>query len=595
MGDMMKATHIEETKMRTKNKLSMRIFTFLLMAVVLVSSFPITALAAPASPTITAPANNASVQLGNVTVSGNNPGNGSIWIHLRNLTTNQRVDLGSGAQFGHRVSTGGSSYSFTIQSGRLVAGNRYRVSIECSRDGKSSWAEREFSIQAVALANPTITAPANNVSVPFGNVTVSGSNPSGGSIWIHLRNLTTNQRVDLGSGAQFGHRVSTGGSTYSFTIQSSRLVAGNRYRLSIECSKEGLSSWAEREFSVQAAAPANPTITAPANNASVPFGNVTVSGNNPGGGSIWIHLRNLTTDQRIDLGSGAQFGHRVSTGGSSYTFTIPISKFAPGNRYRMTIECNRDGTSSWAEREFSVQAATPANPTITAPTNKAIVPPANLTVSGSNPSNGSVWIHLRDITAGENGPRIDLGSGTQHGHRIANSGMAYSFSIPSGRLTGGRSYRIAIESRVGDLSSWAERDFTVQADPVFLAEAPLANRPTEARRAAAFANITYTDLAIGTLLDWNGEQWRLDDTKTFSVDSVHNFRYMVFVRGNDVIIAFRGMQIGQNLNDILGYYIRNISGESDNVQAAAVYNLVYGSEFRSYLDNPSNQCQRQLP
>jgi hypothetical protein len=309
--------------------------------------------ATPANPTITTPASNASVPFGNVTVSGSNPGGGSIWIHLRNITHGEngsRVDMGSGAQFGHRVTNGGSTYSFTIPSGRLIASNKYRVAIECNRNGVSSWAQREFTVRAPA--NPTISSPASNVTVAFGNVVVSGNNPSGGSVWIHLRNVTTEQRVDLGSGANFGHRVSNGGSTYSFSIPSNRLVAGSRYRISIESNLNGVSTWAEREFIVRA--PANPTITAPANNAELIIGNVVVSGNNPSGGSVWIHLRNATTGQRVDLGSEANSGHRVSNGGSTYSFTIPGDMLIAGYRYRISIESNLNGVSTWAEREISI-------------------------------------------------------------------------------------------------------------------------------------------------------------------------------------------------------------------------------------------------
>lgn len=213
-------------------------------------------------------------------------------------------------------------------------------------------------ITASANPAPTILSPANNSTVSWGNVIVRGNNPSGGVVRIHLRNLTTNQRVDLGSGPNNGHLVATGGATYSFTIPVTRLVGGNRYRVAIESTRGGVTSWVDHEFTIR---PAYATISSPV--VTQGFDNVTVSGNNPAGGAIRIHLRNLTTDQRVDLGSGANNGHLVSTGGSTYSFTILRNRLVNGHRYRVAIECTRFGVSSWVEREFTVNTQLSLSPT----------------------------------------------------------------------------------------------------------------------------------------------------------------------------------------------------------------------------------------
>ena len=94
---------------------------------------------------------------------------------------------------------------------------------------------------------------------------------------------------------------------------------------------------------------------------SVPYGNVQVSGTSSGANSTWIHLRNTTTDQRVDLGSGANYGHQISTS-SSFSFSIPQSKLVAGHSYRVTIETVSSAGSSWKERTFKVASPQPNQP-----------------------------------------------------------------------------------------------------------------------------------------------------------------------------------------------------------------------------------------
>lgn len=347
-----------------KSSISVRSILSCLMAFILilstVSISTITVQAAHA-PTITTPRENQVVPHANLTVSGSSPSGRAVYIHLRNVDLDRRIDLGSGTGYGgHRISDWGNTYSFTVSLNSLVPGARFRLAIESRGDGPSTWAAVYFTVES--LQRPTITTPRENKAVPHADLTVTGNNSAGGAVYIHLRNLDNNQRIDLGSGTGYdGHRIASGGNTFSFTIPRDRLNPGTRYRVFVDTRLGGQAIGSgNRYFTVQAVvALQSPTITAPRENQTVSHANLTVSGNNPSAGAVYIHLRDVDNNRRIDLGSGIGYeGHRISTGGTSFSFNIAQSSLTPGTRYRLVVESRRDGQNAWSNaRYFSVQGA----------------------------------------------------------------------------------------------------------------------------------------------------------------------------------------------------------------------------------------------
>ncbi|MCL1878595.1 MAG: stalk domain-containing protein [Defluviitaleaceae bacterium] len=342
------------------NVLARSIFSILVVSILIFSSLPIGSMSVQAmqSPTITTPWDNQTVPHANLAVSGNNPAGGAVYIHLRDVNNDRRIDLGSGTGYGgHRISDWGHTFSFTIPQNRLAPETKYRLAVESRGDGQSTWDAIYFTVEA--LQRPTITTPHENQYVYHANLTVSGNNPAGGAVYIHLRDLNTDLRVDLGSGTGYGgHRISNGGNTFSFTIPQNRLTPGTRYRLFVDTRLVGHAAGSHnRYFTVHAAAPLpNPTITRPSENQTVPHANLTVSGNNPAGGAVYIHLRDLNNDRRVDLGSGIGYeGHRIASSGNTFSFTIPQNRLTPGTNYQLAIESRRDGQNAWAElRRFTV-------------------------------------------------------------------------------------------------------------------------------------------------------------------------------------------------------------------------------------------------
>jgi hypothetical protein len=214
----------------------------------------------PASATITYPSSDGvTLPYGDIQVKGTSTASVSTKIHLRNTTTNKRVDIGAGTcdNCGKQISTNNSvnnSFSFTIKQSQLVAGNSYRVTIETiNGSGTSTWKERTFTVAQASSAK--ITSPNSDGQLfSHNDVTVSGSSTAAKYTKIHLRNTTTNKRVDIGAGScdNCGKQISTG-TTFSFTIPKSSLVAGNSYNIAIETvNQSGTSSYNERTFKIAA-------------------------------------------------------------------------------------------------------------------------------------------------------------------------------------------------------------------------------------------------------------------------------------------------------------------------------------------------------
>jgi len=309
-------------------------------------------------PTITTPWENQVVPHASLSVSGNSPSGRAVYIHLRNVDNDRRIDLGSGIGYGgHRISDWGNAFLFTIPQHSLIPGTRFRLAIESRGDGSSTWTAVYFTVES--LQRPSIATPRENEAVLHADLTVAGNNPAGGAVYIHLRDLNNDRRIDLGSGTGYGgHRISNGGNTFSFTIPQNRLNPGTRYRLFVDTRLGGQAVGSDnRYFTVQDVIPLqSPTITAPRENQTVPHANLTISGNNPAGGAVYIHLRDLDNDRRVDLGSGIGYeGHRISSSGNTFSFAIPQNRIIPGTRYQLAIETRRDGQNSWSElRRFTV-------------------------------------------------------------------------------------------------------------------------------------------------------------------------------------------------------------------------------------------------
>jgi hypothetical protein len=110
---------------------------------------------------------------------------------------------------------------------------------------------------------------------------------------------------------------------------------------------------------------------------------VMVSGNSAAGGNTYIHLRNLDTDQRVNLGSGAANRHFISSA-VNWSFTLPILTPA---RYRLAIEFRENNVSSWEEVYFTVTATpttTPPLQTSQSPTLETLQATANGAIITAN-------------------------------------------------------------------------------------------------------------------------------------------------------------------------------------------------------------------
>ena len=208
-------------------------------------------------------------------------------------------------------------------------------------------------------ASSNITYPAKDGDIiTFGDIQIKGTTTASTSTKIHLRNITTDERVDLGAGTcdKCGKEISKSNSVnnpISFKIPKSKLIGGNSYRVTIETvNDKGSSTWKERIFKVEKASYA--TIKAPGSDGPIAYNDVTVSGSTTRAVNTLIHLRNIKTDQRIDLGSGLDKGKQISYS-NTFSYTIPKSKLVAGEMYRIAIETiNKDNISSWDERIFTV-------------------------------------------------------------------------------------------------------------------------------------------------------------------------------------------------------------------------------------------------
>ena len=200
-------------------------------------------------PTITMPGSNSTVPYADLEIIGTNSARAQVYLSLRDITANSAV-------FDRREvdgSLGYTNWTLSISQGYLTPGREYRLTAFAKLDGLEVWTIPSTHF-FVDFPNPTFDEPTNGTSHNFDSVEVSGTNLSGGQMYIFVRNLTTDNLVIDNQFIPYTQNSSS----WAFTIPKNRLTPGHRYSVSI-VSMHGqivrgnhTEAWAqqEKEFSI---------------------------------------------------------------------------------------------------------------------------------------------------------------------------------------------------------------------------------------------------------------------------------------------------------------------------------------------------------
>ena len=175
-------------------------------------------------PTITMPGGNTTVAYDDLTITGTNAARARVYVSLRDITTNSSI-------FERREaydSFGNTNWVLFISQSYLTPGREYRLTAFAKLDGLEVWTNPSTHF-FVDFPPPTFHEPVNGASHSLDPIEVSGTNPSGGQMYIFVRNLTTNTLVIDNQFVPY----SRNSSYWAFTIPKNRLTPGHRYSVSI--------------------------------------------------------------------------------------------------------------------------------------------------------------------------------------------------------------------------------------------------------------------------------------------------------------------------------------------------------------------------
>ena len=327
------------------------------------------ALTAPTTPTITAPALDVNQVLG---ASANLPSTGSStyswqWLISTNggaptSATQCATNSGSGA-------SGGAAETCTIAAGGLAAGNSYTFELQATDSAtnpevQASSASPTVTVSA-ALTSPVSPTPsASKLDVNQG-LTITGTIPSTGSptySWQWLVSVngaayaaSTLCLLNSGSGA-------TAGATETCTVGASSLTTGDNYAFELRVTDgattpEVATSSPSTTVAVQSAltAPGAPTTGASALDANQAL---TVGGTIPSTGTStysWQWLVSINTGAYTPATQCSSSSGSGASGGVSEPCIIPASTLSAGSNYTFELEVSDSATV--AESQTSLPSA----------------------------------------------------------------------------------------------------------------------------------------------------------------------------------------------------------------------------------------------
>ena len=254
----------------------------------------------------------------------------------------------------------------------------------------------------------SITSPANNATVPAGDVLISGTaaDNAGGS-GVRLVEL----RVD-NNGVYANATPQAPGNWSTWTVTRNITAVGPHTLRARVTDNAGNVSWNAGTYTINiGSAPQDTTIpvvsiTSPANNATVPAGDVLISGtaaDNAGGSGVRL------VELRVD-NNGVYANATPQAPGNWSTWTVTRNITAVGPHTLRARVTDNAGNVSFNPGTYTINIGSAPQDTtipvvsITSPANNATVPAGNVLISGTAADNaGGSGVRLVELRVDNNG------------------------------------------------------------------------------------------------------------------------------------------------------------------------------------------------
>ncbi|MFN7135016.1 MAG: Ig-like domain-containing protein, partial [Myxococcales bacterium] len=252
--------------------------------------------------------------------------------------------------------------------------------------------------------------------------------------------LTVEVYVD---GVRLGSTTSDSSGNWSFSVPASSALTHGAHTATARASDSAGNvspASAARAFDVDAAAPAAPVITSPAEAAANVSATPTITGTAEANATVEIYV------------DGALVGTVTADGAGNWSYTLTAQQALAGGAHvveAQAIDAYGNESPLTAERSFTVGSSSVPVPVITSPADESHVGTATPTLRGTAQPNATVQILVDGVVVGTT---------------VADSAGNWSFTLPSSAALAEGRHRLTATQTVGANTSGASLPVDVNVD-----------------------------------------------------------------------------------------------------------------------------------
>ncbi len=435
---------------------------------------------APAAPSVASPANGALLNVRQPTYSGTAEASSKVTVFVDGtaLATTATADASTGAWS-------------VAQPTNLLDGSHSVKATATDAAGNTSpiSATNTFTVDATAPAAPSVAFPANGAAINTRQPTFTGTAEKSSTVKVYVDGtaLATTPTADASTGAWSVPQPTNLGDG-SHTVKATATDAANN--------TSPIS--AINTFTVDATAPAAPSVASPADGALVNARQPTFSGTAEAGSTVKVYVDGtaLATTATADASTGA------------WSLTQPTNLLDGSHNVKATATDVAGNTSPIsAINTFTVDATAPAAPSVASPADGAAITTRQPTFTGTAEKSSTVKVYV-DGTALATTPTADASTG------------AWSVPQPTNLLDGSHTVKATATDAAGNISpDSAINTFIVDLTPP---AAPSVTSPTNGgavnTRRPTFAGTAEAGSTVKVYVDGS-----LVGTATFTTATAWNF------------------------------------------------------------------------
>lgn len=317
---------------------------------------------APTVPVITSPATGAALSTSTALISGTAEAASTVTVTI------------DGTSAGTVTTDGSGGWSFTTAA--LADGSHTVSAFSTDGVGNASPASTtiNFTVDTAAPAAPVIATPGQASLISNATPVVSGTAEAGSSVAVMIDDSVVSTITANGSGG------------WSFT--SAALADGAHTVQAVAADTSGNVSPASTvvTFTIDATAPATPTVSAPVNGSTTAVSAPVISGTAEAYSTVTVVIDSATVGTTT-----------VSAGGA---WSFMAATLADGSHTVSATATDSVGNVSVASTAvtFTVDATAPAAPTITAPADGSVTDDGTPTITGTAEDGATVQLTINNAT-----------------------------------------------------------------------------------------------------------------------------------------------------------------------------------------------------